>query len=37
MDMFVPAEAPAGFSKDTEGTEPHFYYWGTVIRRILVS
>lgn len=30
MDAYIPGQVPANFSKDTEGAEPHFYYWGMV-------
>lgn len=37
MDAFIPAEVPGNFSKDTEGTGPHFFYWGTVTYDIYPS
>jgi len=30
MDAYIPIQIPADFSSDTEGTGPHFYYWGRV-------
>jgi hypothetical protein len=37
MDAFLPDQAPANFAKDTEGTGPHFYYWGVVTYDIYPS
>jgi hypothetical protein len=37
MDAYVPAKAPANFSTDTEGTGPHFYYWGIITYDIYPS
>lgn len=37
MDAFIPAQVPADFSRDTEGTGSHFYYWGTITYDIYPS
>jgi hypothetical protein len=37
LNAFVAAPVPANFSRDTEGTGPHFYYWGTVTYEIYPS
>ena len=37
MNAFVPAQVPANFSKDSEGTGPHFYYLGIVTYDIYPS
>jgi hypothetical protein len=37
MDAFIPAQVPADFSRDTEGSAPHFYYWGIITYDIYPS